>query len=316
MKWLAVVLAKRAVAFLPTVVLASFVVFLLLHLVPGDPALVVAGEQATPDRLAAIRDQLGLDEPFLIQYWHWVQNALAGDLGQSLRTREEVTAALARTLPVTLQLVAGALVIAATLGITSGFIAGQRPGGWLDRGVRAASSLSVALPSFWLGLVFVSVFALRLGWLPASGQTLVVDDPLAGLQSLVMPALALGLVGAGEFARQARSAVIDVLDSDSIRTLRAVGVSERSLLWRHAGRNSAIPLLTVFGLQVTRLLGATVVVEVVFGISGMGSLAASATLQKDYSLIQGVLLVMVLVVTVTNLLVDVAYRFVDPRVTA
>ena len=307
-------LLGRIGALVPTVVLVSFVVFLLLHLAPGDPSTTLAGESATAQQIREIRHRLGFDKPVLVQYWRWLSDAVRGNLGTSLITHESVTAAIERTLPTTLQLVTGALAVAVLLGLLAGVAAARHANSAADSLISSASSAGAAMPSFWLGIVLVSFFALRLHWLPATGYVGITQAPGQAVRHLVLPAIALGLVGAAEIARQLRGVLIEILDSDHIRTLRAKGLSERRVVWLHGMKAAAVPLVTIIGLQVSRLLGATVVVEAVFGINGIGTLVAQAAQNRDYPAVQGVVIVMALIVISVNFLVDVSYRFLDPRI--
>lgn len=304
----------RAGALVPTLLLASFVVFLLLHLAPGDPSTTLAGESATAQQVEEIRHQLGFDRPVLTQYWAWLSDAARGDLGSSLISHESIASAIGRTLPTTLQLVAGALVVALLLGVPAGIASARRANGVADSLISSASSAGAAMPSFWLGLVLVSFFALRLHWFPATGYVGITKDPAQALRHLVLPAIALGLVGAAEIARQLRGVLIEILASDHVRTLRAKGLSERRVVWMHGMKAAAVPLVTIVGLQVSRLLGATVVVEAVFGINGIGTLVAQAAQNRDYPVVQGVVIVMALIVILVNFLVDASYRLFDPRI--
>jgi peptide/nickel transport system permease protein len=308
------IIVHRLLALVPTLLLASLGTFLLLQLVPGDPALAIAGESANAEQLAEIRDRLGLDEPILVQYGEWLTDVLHGDLGDSFTTNEPVTSAIGRTLPTTLHLVIGGLVVALLLGVPAGVISARRPNSPTDTLVTSAASAGVAIPSFWLGLILVSLFAVRLGWFPATGFVGITSDPWASIRHLVLPSIALGLVGASEIARQSRAAMIEVLASDHVRTLRAKGLSRRRIVWRHGLKGSAVPLLTIVGLQVSRFLGATVVIETVFGISGLGALVIRATQARDFPVVQGIVLVMAVIVILTNFVTDVSYRLVDPRI--
>lgn len=299
-------LLGRVAALVPTVLLASFGVFVLVQLAPGDPAITVAGENATAQQVAEIRRQLGFDRPLLVQYWNWLTDALHGDLGTSLTTREDVVGSIGRTLPTTLQLVAGGLAVAVVLGVVAGVASARRANTAVDALVSSAAAAGAAMPSFWLGLVLVSVFALRLGWFPATG--------LVDVTGLVLPSIALGIAGGAEIARQLRAALIEVLGSAHVRTLRAKGLPERRVVWRHAMKSAAVPLVTVIGLQVSRFLGATVVVEAVFGISGIGSLVVHAAQNRDYPVVEGVVIVLAVIVVLTNVVVDVSYRLFDPRI--
>jgi peptide/nickel transport system permease protein len=294
-------------------VIATIVVFLLIQLVPGNAALSSLGESASKTALAARSKELGLNAPLATQYWRWLIKVLHGNLGNSLLSGEPVRTAIAAALPVTATVVVAALVISVLLGVSSGIIAGWNANRLPDRIVTAISAAGVAIPTFWLGLILVSFFALQRHWLPSTGYVSVTADPAQAALHVVLPAFALGVVGAAEISRQLRSAMITALASDYVRTLYAKGLPHRLIIW-HAVRNSAVPLLTIVGLQVNRFLGATVVIEAIFGLAGLGQLILNATLEKDFVVIQGVVLIMAIVVIVTNLIVDISYRLVDPRI--
>lgn len=307
-------IGRRVLVAVPTVVLATFVVFGLLHLIPGDPAQAIAGEHATPERLAEIRSQLGLDQPFAIQYLDWLRHAITGDLGTSLSTGEAVGTLIWQRLPTTLTLGAAALLLAVGIGVPLGMASAIRYRKPADTAITGLATLGVAVPNFWIGMVLVLVFAIQLQWLPATGFVGLTEDPVRTLQHVVLPAIALGLVGAAEVCRQLRSALIEVLRSDFMRTHQAKGLSHRTMVWRHALKNAGLPLATIIGLLVSRVLGASVVVETLFAIPGLGTLVVEATAQRDYPVIQGVVLVTALLVLLTNLAVDLSYRFIDPRI--
>lgn len=300
---------------MPTLLLTTFIGVALLQLVPGDPAVAILGDYATPERIAEVRRLLGLDQPLWMQYWEWLRHAVTGDLGSSFFTLEPVAQAVARTFPVTAQIVVGALLVSAVTGLPLGVVAALRHGGRLDALLTLASTTGIAMPNFWLAMMMISVLALGLGWLPATGFVSPQDNLLESLKFTLMPAIALGASGAAEVARQMRARLIEVLESEYIRTARAMGLGPGVTL-RYALKNAALPVLTVFGLLVGRMLGGTVVVETVFAIPGSGSLAVTAILQRDFPVIRGVVVVMALVVVATNLLVDLLYRAVDPRVRA
>jgi peptide/nickel transport system permease protein len=308
------IVLQRLGILVPTVLLASFVVFLLIQLVPGDPAISILGEQASQEQLAQLREDLGLNDPVVVQYVRWLGDAVQLDLGKSISTREGVIEGIRRTLPVTLQIVVFALLVSAAVGIPAGVIAARRANSAGDQILTSLSSLGIAMPSFWLGLILVSVFALQLDLLPATGFVRLTEDPVESLKHTVLPAFAIGIVGAAEVMRQLRGVMIEVLASDHVRTLRAKGLPVRSIVWRHALKNSAVPLATILGLQVNRFLGATVVIEAVFGIGGLGTLVVNATQKQDFPVVQGVVLTMVVIVIVVNLVVDISYRLIDPRI--
>ncbi|WP_344325867.1 ABC transporter permease [Aeromicrobium halocynthiae] len=308
------VAGTSAVAAVPTLVLATLIVFFLQRLIPGDPAVAIAGEYATPDNLERIRVDLGLDQPLVMQYLSWIGNALTGDLGTSYQTGEPIAALVFDRLPLTLLLTLFALVVAIAIGLPAGVIAAQKVDTAFDRFLTTAATFGLAVPNFWLGMMLIVVFALGLGWFPGPGGVRLQDDPAQALHGLVLPALALGLVGGAEICRQVRSAMVENLSADYVRTHRAKGLPNRDIVWRHALKNSSLPFATIIGLQVSRLIGAAVVVEAVFGLSGLGSLAVEATNQRDYGVIQAVVFVAALIVLLTNLLVDISYRLLDPRI--
>jgi peptide/nickel transport system permease protein len=305
---------QRLGVLIPTLFLATFVVFMLLHLIPGDPAIAILGENATPQALADVRERLGLNDPLLVQYWHWLSDALQFDLGQSLRTREDVVDAIRRTLPTTLHIVVGGLIVSTVIGIPVGVASARRANRPADRIITSASSLGVAMPSFWLGLILVSWFSLRWDLLPATGFVGISSDPVEAIKHVLLPSIAVGVVGAAEVSRQLRAVMIEILDADYVRTHRAKGLRGRAIVWRHALKNAAVPLVTIIGLQVNRFLGATVIIEAVFGIAGTGTLVVGATQTSDFPVVQGVVLAMVVIVVLTNLVVDIAYRLFDPRI--
>ncbi|WP_134323226.1 ABC transporter permease [Cumulibacter soli] len=304
----------RLLSAIPTLLLATLIIFLLQRLIPGDPAVSLAGEYATPERIAEIRQELGLDRSLPAQYLSWTINAFSGDLGTSLRTGEPVANVVFDRLPLTLILALFALVVAICVGLPSGVVAASKPDSRLDRFLTTGSTLGIAIPNFWLGMMLIMVFALGLGWFPGPGGVSLAEDPAAALYGLVLPAIALGLVGGAEIARQVRSAMIENLSADYIRTHRAKGVPQGVIIWRYALKNSGIPLATIIGLQVSRLLGSAVVVEAVFGLSGIGTLVVEATSQRDYPVIQAIVFVAAIVVLLVNLVVDISYRLLDPRI--
>ena len=304
----------RAAQVIPVVILATLVVFLLLHLVPGDPAVMLAGENATDKHIAEIRHLYGFDQPILVQYLHWLANAARGDLSHSLISSESVRTSILQHFPPTLLIVDLAMALSIAVGVPLGIVAAMRQGSSLDAAVTSLASLGVALPNFWLAMILVGVFALQFHLLPATGAAALTRDPLSALRHAILPAVALSAGGIAEVVRQLRSALLEVLSSQFVRTLYAKGLSPRLILWKHVLRNVGVTLLTVLGILFNRLLGATVVVEAVFAIPGMGSLIVQAAIAKDFPVVQGVVLAMVLLVIVTNLLIDVLYSLLDPRI--
>lgn len=305
---------RRLVQALPVLVFATFVVFGLLKLVPGDIAVTLAGENATDARIAEIRALYGLDRSFLVQYGDWLWKAAHGDLSASLLSGEPVMTSIARSLPNTLLIVAIALLLSLVIGIPLGILAASRPGSMVDSSVMTVASLGVAVPNFWLAMLLVAYFALQLGWLPATGSAPLSVDPWLAIQHALLPAIAIAAGGVAEIARQLRSSLMEILSSQAVRTLHAKGLSPARILWQHGLKNVALNMITVISLLANRMLGATVVVEAVFAIPGMGNLIVNGAIHRDFPVVQGVVFVMVLMVIALNLLADVMYRFVDPRV--
>jgi peptide/nickel transport system permease protein len=307
--------ARRLLAAAPLLLLISIVVFSLTFLIPGDPAQTLAGGlHATPDRVEAVRHQLGTDQPVLEQYWRWLTHALTGDLGTSLFSHTSVSTEIGHRFPVTLSLAIGALVVTLLLGVPAGIAAGTRPGGVLDRLVTLGTSTAIAVPDFWLGIMLVIVFAVKLKALPAIGYVAFSDSPVDWATHLYLPWLALGIAGAAPIARQLRGALIDVLGQDYIRTANAKGLPGSVVVLKHALKNAAIAPVTVVGIQFAYLLGGTVILEYIFSIPGMGLYFFNALNGKDLPVIQGVTLVVALTFVILNLTVDVLYAYINPKV--
>lgn len=308
--------ARRLLALVPLVFLVTLVVWALVLLVPGDPALAIAGDSATPEQVEAIREDLGLDDPIPVRYGRWLAAAVQGDLGTSLYTSYPVTDALTDRLPITLSLVSVAFVLAAVVGTAIGVLAASRKGRVLDRVLTVTTSIGLAVPNFWLGLLLVTFFALKLGWFPAGGYVPFSEDPVEWLRSITLPAITLSTAIAAELARQMRASMSEVLDRDFIRTHRAKGLLPGVILRRYGLKNAAMPVITVAGLQIARLFGLATVVEIIFNLNGVGSLAVGAVFDRDIPVIQGCVLVITAVVLLVNLVVDVSYGLVNPKVRA
>lgn len=296
--------------------LVTVCVFGLTALLPGDPAVALAGDDASPELVESIRTELGLDKPLYAQYISWLAGLVQGDLGTSLYSSEAVTQAILNRLPVTLSLTAVAIVIAVVIGVSGGILAARRPGGLIDRGTTVFATLGITVPNFWLAMMFVILFSLILGWLPAVGYTPLSSGFLPWLSSVILPAVALGAAGAAEVLRQTRSSMIDVLSQDYIRTAKAQGISGWAVFWERALKNASVPIVTVIGFQFALLLGGAVIIEKIFSLPGIGSLVIDAVLRKDLPIIQGVVLVNALVVLIINVLTDVAYTVLNPKVRA
>ena len=302
--------------FLTLVVLlgVTFVVFLIIHLVPGDPARVILGVQANEENVAALRERLGLNRPFLVQYADWLWNAAHGDFGKSLITGQPVGPQLKQRLPATLQLALAAILIGMLIGIPAGIISAIRPGSRTDIVTSVLSQIGVTIPDFWLGIMLVILFSLTLGWLPPSGYTPPQEDFGDWLAHLILPALTAGLISGAIQTRFVRSAMLEVMHQNYVRSARAKGLRERTVILRHALRNALITIVTVIGLQITALLSAVVVVEVVFAWPGLGRLALDAVLDRDYPLLQGAVFVVAVMLALVNLGTDLVYFFLDPRI--
>ena len=307
-------LIRRLMQAVPVLLFATFVVFSLLKLVPGDIAVALAGDNASDARLAEIRALYGLDQPFLVQYGNWLWHAMQGDLSRSLMSGESVMTAIARCLHNTALIVWLALLIALAVGIPLGMLAAAYRGGRVDGLVMTIASLGVAVPNFWLAMVLIAFFALQLGWLPATGAVSLTENPVDALRHALLPAIALASGGIAEVSRQLRSSLVDLLSSQQVRTLHAKGLSPAAILWKHGLRNVGINLLTVITLLANRMLAATVVIEAVFAIPGMGGLIVQGALSRDFPVVQGVVFVMVLIVITINLIADLLYGVIDPRV--
>jgi peptide/nickel transport system permease protein len=308
-----VFILRKAGAALIVVFLASVLVFVGVRAIPGDPALAFAAEERDPATLEAIRDKYGLDEPLVVQYVKWIGLALQGDLGTDSRGLPVAETIVSR-LPLTLELAFLAMLIGGVIGITAGVIAAVRRGTASDYTATTVALLGLSVPHFWLGLLMIIVFAVNLGWLPAGGYVPFREDPLGNLEHMLMPAIVLGTGLSAVLMRQMRSAMLDSLGADYVRTARAKGLSEWSVVGKHALRNSLITITTVLGLQLGALISGAVVTEQIFGIAGFGRLTVDSIAQRDYALLQGVVLVVAVGYVIVNLLVDVLYSLINPRI--
>jgi peptide/nickel transport system permease protein len=300
-------IVRRILAVVPVLFGVTLAVFSMLFLVPGDPVKMMLAEfVTTPDQIAQMRAQLHLDEPILSQYGRFVGGALRGDLGTSIRSRRPVTTEIGENVASTAQLAVAAMLVAVGLGIPLGLVAALSRASWLDVASMAAALLGVSMPSFWLGLLLIFVFSLHLAWFPATGG--------GDLHHLVLPAVTLGMIAAAIIARLTRSSMLEVLGQDYVRTARAKGLGGFSVVVRHALKNALIPIITIFGLQFGNLLAGAVIVETVFSRPGLGRLIVGGILNKDFPLVQGVVLFVATTYVLINLLVDVAYAYADPRI--
>lgn len=305
---------RRLLALVPLLFVITVLVYATVLLLPGDPARQIAGLQAPEEDVAEIRAELGLDRSFLEQYSSWVTDAVTGDLGSSLFTDRSVWSEITSRFPVTLSVAVGALTISLVLGFAFGTAAGVRPGSIVDRLVTFGTSAGVAMPDFWLAMVLVAVLAVDRNLLPSIGYVGITDDPVEWFRHLLMPWIALGVSSAATVARQVRSALADVLEQDYIRTARAKGLSPARVIGKHAMKNAALPVATVVGLQFAYLLGGTVIIESIFSLPGLGTYMLQAVISRDLPVIQGVVLVVATVFVTVNLVVDVFYGYVNPKV--
>lgn len=305
------ILHRLALA-LPTLIGAYAFIFLLTRLVPGDPALIIIEENFTEASYELVRQQLGLDLPVWQQLWNGAVSALGGDFGESYQNGRSVLTNIREQLPHTLQLAAGALLVSVSVGVPLGVLAATHRNRWPDHTAMVASLIALCAPNFWLGVVFIVIFSLKLGWLPAFG-TGFSDDPGVVLRHLVLPATVLGLSGAGVLARMTRSSMLEVLSQDYVRTARATGFSNRTVVYKYALRNALIAIVTVIGLEVIKQITGTVVIETVFARPGVGRTLVDAVLARDYPQIQAVLLLFITLSIVINLITDLSYALINPR---
>ena len=305
---------QRLLALVPLLLIVSLMVFSLVLLIPGDPAFLLAGEDATPEEVEAIRESMGLNEPVLVRYVEWLGALLQGDLGTSLFSDQPVLDVILERLPVTLSLALLAILFSLLISIPAGMIAGTRPGSLVDRVVTVGSSLGLAVPNFWLGLMLVLMLAIWNPWFPATGYTPLSESPMGWWMHLVLPAFTLGLSASAILTRQLRGAMVEVMQQDYVRTARAKGLPYLKVVAKHALKNAAIPMVTILGLQTNGLLGGTVIVEQIFGMPGIGQLAVSSVFTRDLPMIQGVVIMAVVVAVAVNLIVDLSYGYFNPKV--
>lgn len=307
------ILLRRIASLIVTLIVVSLLIFTVMNLLPGDPAAIMLGTSATPETLAALRTQMGLDEPLIVRYLAWLAGVVQGDLGQSYTYGVPVAGLIVERLAVTLPLALMAIVLSVGIAVPLGVAAARRHNGLFDHLAGAFSYISIAVPAFWVGLLLIIAFSTKLGWMPAGGFPGWNAGLLSGLAALLMPAVALALPQAGVLTRVARSAVLEVMGEDFVRTARAKGLSDRAAVWRHALPNALIPVVTMIGLQFTFLIAGAVLVENVFNLPGLGRLALQALSQRDIIVMQDVVLFFSALVIVMNFLVDLAYLVIDPR---
>ncbi|MGO4570563.1 ABC transporter permease [Microvirga sp. 2TAF3] len=307
-------LTKRLAGAFVVLVLVSLISFAIIWLVPGDPTAAFLDTSATPEQVARLRHELGLDQPMLIQMLDWYGRVLKGDLGQSILLSRSVTAAILERLPVTLSLAGIAFVLALVAGVSAGIVAAVNHNRWLDQVVMTAALFGLSVPDFWLGIMLILLFAVKLGFFPTGGYIPISEDPLGWLSSIFMPAMTLAAIQVGFIARMTRASMLEVLNQDFIRTADAKGLKRSAIMLRHGLPNALVPVLTVAGIVAGALLGGAVIIEQVFSIPGVGRLIIGGILSRDYPVIQGGLLFLAVIYLGVNLAVDILYAIVDPRV--
>ena len=307
-------IVRRLAALIPLLFVVTFIVWALLLLIPGDPARSLVGDTATPEQVEAVREELGLNDPAFVRYARWLGGVLQGDLGTSLFTSYAVRDAIIDRLPVTISLVATSFVLSMLIGVPAGVLAAVKRGKFLDRFLTVGTSIGVAVPNFWLGLMLVTFLSLKLGWFPAGGYVPFTDNPMEWAHHIALPAITLALAAAAEIGRQTRASMVDVLERDFVRTHRAKGIPHRRIVMKYGLRSALMPVVTVAGLQVARLFGLSTIVEQIFNMPGVGQLVIDAVFKRDVPVIQGVVLMVTIVVVFANLVVDVSYGYLNPKV--
>jgi len=305
---------RRLVQTIPVLLLSSIFVFAIIRLIPGDPALVIAGPDALPEQVVAIRARLGLDQPIWVQYLVWLGHVVRGDLGVSILNNYPVAELIWLKLGFTLQLTLGAIVVSLGIAFPLGIFSAVNRGGWIDRFASVFIALTYAIPTFWLGILLVLLFALQLRWLPPSGNVEFSEKPWLALKLLIMPSLTLGLYTAAVLTRFLKTSLLEIMNQDFVRTAHAKGLAQRGVIVRHMLKNALIPFITVFGLQIGVFLGGSVVTESIFDWPGMGRMMLHAIQTRDYPVLQGGILVVVVGFILVNLLTDLTYAFFDPRI--
>lgn len=310
---MAALITRRFFELLLLLIGISFLVFGSMHIAPGDPASIIGGPTATDSDIAAIRDNLGLNDPFLVQYWDYLKGVFQGDFGYSYQTKQSVSEAIAVRFPNTLNLAIASMIVAIVIGLTAGIISALKQNSWLDVSSTVVALAGISIPNFWLGTILILVFAVNLQVLPVGG----LDSPfwtIEGMKQLILPAITLGTGSAAMIARMSRSSMLEVIRADYIRTARAKGLKEKTIIWIHALKNSMIPVITVIGLNFGFLLGGTIITEQVFAINGVGRLMIDAIAARDFPMVQGSVLLVATLFVLVNLLVDIIYVFIDPRI--
>lgn len=307
-------IVRRIVLSVIVLFLVTIMAFMIVQLLPGDPALTMLGQDASREQVEALRHELWLDRPVVVQYWHWLSNAAVGDFGKSITFQVRVSELIADRLPITINLSIIALTIGSLLGIIFGIICAVRRGSLLDNIITVFANIGIAVPIFWLGILGIYFFGLKLGWLPIQGYTSPTEDFVKSMRQLVMPVMCMSVFPVAMLARQTRSSMLEVVRQDYIRTAWSKGLRERVIVMKHALKNALIPVVTMLGVELRLVVGGSVVIETVFNIPGMGRLLVSSVLNKDFVVVQAVVIIIGLIVLVGNLLVDISYGWLDPRI--
>ena len=307
-------LIRRLLLTLPILFIVSVVCWSLINLIPGDPATVILGPEASEQAKEQMRERLGLNDPLVVQYVDWLGNVLRGDLGESLRDGMPVSQLILQRLPVTLELAIGTFLVSLTIAVVAGILSASNRGTWIDYVSTGFALGGISIPHFWLGMMFIIIFAVNLGWLPASGYEPFFQNPTANIAAMILPVLATGLRESAELTRMLRSSLLEELGSDYVRTAISKGLPRRVVVVKHAVRNALIPFVTASGLQIAALLGGLVVTEQVFQLPGVGRLIVESIEERDFTVVQGAVLSVTAIVVLINVLVDMLYAVIDPRI--
>ncbi|MCY3922775.1 MAG: ABC transporter permease [Chloroflexota bacterium] len=305
---------RRLIATVPVLFLISAITFFTIRLLPGDPALAILGPEADYNLVEALREELGLNRPVVVQYLDWMYHAFQGEFGESRRSGDTVAALVSDRLEVTIQLGILSLIVAVILALPIGLLAGSKPNTPFDYLGTFFAVVGAAIPNFWLALLLILVFAVDLGWFPALGFTSFREDPLENMRGMVLPAIAIGIAQAAVLARQTRASMVEVLQQDYVRTARSKGLRERNVIFRHGFRNAMIPVITILGLQISNIVSGAIIIESVFSLPGIGKLLIDSIFNRELVTVQALALMLALAVAMSNLLVDVSYGYIDPRI--
>ncbi|MBA4541478.1 MULTISPECIES: ABC transporter permease [Thermoactinomyces] len=308
------IIIRRLLLAIPVVFLVTLMVFSLMHMLPGDPATVILGQEATPEAVAALRAELGLNKPLPVQYFDWLSGVLHGNLGNSLVDHTPVAQLIMERLPATIELTLGTFIVATLIAVPAGILSAVRPRSLTDYSGTLFALCGMSVPHFWLGMMLIILFAVKLGWVPASGYVPFFDDPLGNLSAMILPIIATGLRESAVLMRMMRSSLLEALQADYIRTAYAKGLKERLVILRHALKNALVPVVTTSGLVVAGLLGGLVITESIFSIPGFGKLIVDSIFNRDFVTVQGAVLVSALLIVLINLLVDILHFIIDPRI--